>query len=143
MSINISIIDGNLTRDPESAYTQNNTAITKFAIANNKKYKDKSGELKEQVSFIDVECWGKLAEVAQKYLVKGSRVLITGEIVQDRWQDKETQANRSKVKITASKIDFIGSKKEGGEAPVSTGAPVDNRTPEQIQDFDNDPMDPF
>lgn len=106
MSFNFVIQDGNLTRDPEFSVIASGTNLCKFSIAVNKKYKVASGELKEDVNFFDIECWGKLAEICNKFLKKGSRVLISGELKQDRFQDKDGN-NKSKIKIVASQVQFL------------------------------------
>lgn len=113
---------GRLTRDPELSYTPgNNTALCRFSIAGNRKWKS-NGEQKEHVNYFDVSVWGKMAEVCNQYLSKGSQVHVSGELKQERFQDKQGQ-NKSKVIINADKVQFIGSnnnqdgKSSAGYAP--------------------------
>ena len=101
MALNVTIIEGNLTRDPEINYVgQNNTACCKFGIAHNKKYGDN-----ETVHFFNVTCWGKIAENVSKYMTKGSKVYIEGELNYDTWQDKDGN-NRNSVSINARTVHF-------------------------------------
>jgi len=95
---------GNITRDPELRFTPNGTAVVGFGLAVNRSIRDKkSGEWQEEVDFFNVTAWFKLAENCAESLTKGDRVLVTGRLSQDRWEDKEGQ-KRSVVKITASII---------------------------------------
>jgi single-strand DNA-binding protein len=104
VSYNICIIMGNVTREIELRYTPRGTACADFGLAVNKVWFTESGEKKESVSFFDVAAWDKGAEWAAKHLVKGSAVLVEGELKQDTWEDKQTGEKRSKVKITARKL---------------------------------------
>lgn len=115
-SYNRVIVMGNLTRDPELQYTTGGQAVCKFSIACNEKYTDKSGQKVEKVHFFDVTTWAKTAELVSKYLVKGRSALVEGKLAQDRWDDKDTQAKRSKVYIIGERVQFIGG------APGAAGA---------------------
>lgn len=98
---------GNLTRDPELKYTGNGDAVANLGMALNHKYKNKNGELKEDVTFVDVEAWGSTAENCNKYLQKGSRAFIVGRLKTDEWEDKETGAKRSKLRVRAVRVQFL------------------------------------
>lgn len=100
-SFNKVILMGNLTRDPETKYTQGGQAVCNFGLAINRK----SGE-KEDVDFFDIEVWDKQAENCSTYLHKGNGVLIEGRLKQDRWED-ESGNKRSKIKIVASVVQFL------------------------------------
>ena len=106
-SYNRVILMGNLTRDPELTYTQSGTAIAKFGLAVNRKFAGKDGEKKEEVDFFDIEAWEKQAENCNEYLKKGSGVLIEGRLKQERWEDKESRKQRSRIKIVASVVQFL------------------------------------
>jgi len=97
---NINII-GRLTKDIELSYTSGGMAIGKFSIAVRKN--------KDQTSFFEVEVIGKLAESLKQYLLKGKQVAVNGELIQDRWTDKEGN-NRSKIYILSNGIDLLGGK---------------------------------
>lgn len=107
--LNTVVIIGRLTRDSELKYTQGGTAVSKFAIACNKRRKD-GDQWKDEASFFDVVLWGKSAEGLNQYLTKGKQVAIEGELNQNRWtQDGQ---NRSKVEIVARAVQLLGGKSE-------------------------------
>lgn len=133
---NITIL-GNITRDPELRFTPNGTAVVGFGIAVNRSIRDKkSGEWQDEVDFFNVTAWFKLAENCAESLTKGDRVLVSGRLSQDRWEDKEGQ-KRSVVKITANiiapSLEFASCKLEknpkmdnsGVSAPAGKGEVVD------------------
>ena len=104
---------GNLTRDVELRYTQSGTAIGKFGIATNRKWKDRaSGEDREEVMFVDVNVFGRSAEIANQYLAKGRRVFVEGRLVLERWNDQNGQP-RSKHSIHADAVKFLDTKGSG------------------------------
>ena len=113
-------LEGNLTRDPELSYTSNNTALCKFSIASNETIKKES-----YVSYFDVVAWGTLAEIVAKYQKKGSRVIVSGRLKQERYQTKDGQ-NRSKVSIIAKEVNFLssaqGNKNEQGNSQQQQNA---------------------
>jgi single-strand DNA-binding protein len=116
---------GNLVRDPELAFTQDGTAICKFAIANNRVYKS-GDEKKEEVSYFNCIAWGRLGETIAEYMKKGSKVLVEGRLRQSRWEQDDGQ-KRSKVEITVTGCQFLTFKKDDGgsqaPAPPDTGSP--------------------
>jgi single-strand DNA-binding protein len=118
-SYNRVILMGNLTRDPEVKYSAGGSAIAKFSVAVNRKYKV-GDELKEEVGFFDIVVFGKQAENCGEYLKKGRPVLVEGRLQQDRWDDKETGAKRSKVLIAAQSVQFLGSAPGGGASGRSS-----------------------
>lgn len=109
-------IIGRLTRDSELKYTQSGAAISKFSIAVDR-YMGQGKE--KQTSFFEVTLWGKRAEALNQYLTKGHQVGITGELVQNRWE--QDGQKRSKVEINASDITLVGGK-QGGSAPAGPSA---------------------
>lgn len=118
--LNVAVLHGRLTRDVEMSFAGDGKAIGKFAIANNTGKDDKT------LSFIDCVAFGKTAEMAQKYLSKGSQVAITGRVSQSRWQSKEGQA-RSKIEVVVNTIHFIGTKSSGDNgSDFANGAPTGN-----------------
>lgn len=104
---------GRLTRDPELSYTPAGQAVVAFSLAVNDLWIGKDGNRNESVCYIEVSCFGKLAENVGTYCSKGSKVLIEGKLMQDTWEDKTTGAKRSKHKIFASSVMFLDSKKAG------------------------------
>lgn len=109
------ILVGNLTRDPETRFTPNGTAVANFGIATNRKYGDK-----EETFFGEVTAWGKLAETCGEYLHKGSKALIDGRLTTESWDDKETGHKKSKTRIVAENVRFMDSKPKSDrhEEPV-------------------------
>ena len=142
------ILAGNLTRDPELRYTPKGTAIAKFGLAVNRRWKAETGETKEEVTFVDVEAWNKQAEVVAQYLKKGQPFLVEGRLRLDQWEDKNTHQKQSKLKVVLESFSFIDSRPaEGGAAtaqssatrtaaaPASSGPePVEAEPPPQEQD---------
>jgi len=104
-NFNLAVIEGRLTGDPELRYTQNGTAVCKFSIANNYAYY-KDSELQEEVNYIDITTWAKLAEQCNEYLKKGRRVLVNGRIRQSKWQDDEGM-NHSKLSLIGNQVEFL------------------------------------
>jgi len=111
------ILAGNLTRDPELRYTPSGTAIAKFGLALNRKWKDsQSGEMREEVTFVDVDAFGKQAELIGQYLKKGQPLLVEGRLKMDSWEDKQTQQKKSRLGIVLEGMTFLGSgNREGGD----------------------------
>lgn len=110
-SLNKVLIMGNLTRDPELRYVPSGTAVTNFTVAVNRIYKDKTGEKKEEASFIRVVVWGKMAENCGEYLAKGRAVLVEGRLQSRSWEGQDGQ-KKSTLEVIASNVQFIGSKSD-------------------------------
>ena len=106
------VLVGNLTRDIELRYLQSGTAIGKSAIAVTRKFNGGNGEKREETCFIDIDFFGRTAEVANQYLKKGSKVLIEGRLRFDQWQDQNGQ-NRSKHGISVENMEILGSPQGG------------------------------
>jgi single-strand DNA-binding protein len=98
---NITLV-GNVTREPELRYTQGGQAVTKFGLAVNRRWQQ-NGEWKEQVSFIDIVCWGQLGENAATSLGKGSRVIVNGRIDQRSYETAQGE-KRSAVEVVADEV---------------------------------------
>lgn len=112
-SFNRCILMGHLTRNPELTYSNAGTAIAKFGLAVNKRFKQ-GEELKEKVTFIDVTCFGKQAEHCAEFLQKGSAALVEGELEQSMWESK-TGEKRSKHEVIAQHVTFMSKKGEEHE----------------------------
>jgi len=113
---------GNLTRDPEVRYTPKGTAIATIGLAVNRQWTTESGEKKEEVTFVDVDVWGKQAETIGQYMTKGKPIFIEGRLKLDQWDDKESGQKRSKLKVVCEGFQFIGAPK-GGNTEVSEQPP--------------------
>lgn len=109
-SYNKVILMGNLTRDPELRYTPKGTATAKIGLAVNRQWKSDSGEQKEEVTFIDIDAWGKQAEVIAQYCKKGSQLFVEGRLKLDTWDDKATGKKQYKLKVVLEGFSFIGGK---------------------------------
>lgn len=110
---------GNLTRDPELRVTPKGTSIASFGIAINRQTKDDAGNTRDETTFVDVEAWGKQAELVAKYLAKGAPAMIEGRLKLDEWQDKTSGQKRSKLKVVLENVQFLGSKRDGEPARVN------------------------
>lgn len=124
MNFNKAFILGNVTRDPELRSTAGGQSVCSFGVATNRIYKDQSGARQQQAEFHNVVCWGRLAEIANQYLKKGSLVFIEGRIQTRSWQDQNSGQKRYKTEIVTETMQLgprgTGGGGGGGE---SAGAP--------------------
>ena len=125
-SFNKVILAGNLTRDPELRYTPKGTAIAKIGLAVNRVWTNEAGEKKEEVTFVDVDVFGRTAENVGQYMRKGRPILVEGRLKLDQWDDKQTGQKKSKLGVVAENVQFLGSSKDGesggGGAPAAPRA---------------------
>jgi len=114
------ILAGNLTRDPELRYTPKGTAVARLGVAINRRWKSETGEMKEEVTFVDVDAFGRQAEVIGQYFKKGRPILIEGRLKYDSWEDKQTNQKKSKLGVVLEGFQFMDSQRvnEGGTAPA-------------------------
>ncbi len=144
-SFNKVILVGNLTRDPELRYTPKGTAIAKIGLAVNRVWTSESGEKKEEVTFVDVDVFGRTAENVAQYMRKGRPILIEGRLRLDQWDDKQTGQKRSKLGVVAETVQFLGSPGEGGgggtgeSAPRRAPSPAAPKAPEPPDSGDGPP----
>lgn len=108
-SVNKAIIIGNLGRDPETRYMPDGGAVTNITVATTEKWKDKSGEAKEQTEWHRIVFFGKLAEIASEYLKKGSAVYVEGRIETKKYTDKDG-AEKYATQIVGSTMQMLGAK---------------------------------
>lgn len=113
--LNTVTLVGRLTRDVEVRHSNSGTAVAKLSIANNYYSKVES----DPVNFFDMVAFGRTAEMCGNYLTKGKQIAVSGELRQNRWKDKETGQNRSKVEIIVQSIQMLGSKQDSDTAPAS------------------------
>jgi single-strand DNA-binding protein len=128
------ILVGNLTRDPELRYTPKGMAIAKVGLAINRNWTSESGEKKEEVTFVDVDIFGRTAENVAQYMKKGRPILVEGRLRLDQWDDKQTGQKRSRLGVVAETVQFLGSAGgsgggEGGEAAPRRSAPASSPAP--------------
>lgn len=133
-SVNRVTLLGTLGKDIELKHTSGGTAVAKFSIACNERFKDKNGEWQDKVEWINVTCWGRLAEIASEYLAKGKQVYIEGKIQTDSWE--KDGVTRYSTYVNASELVLLGG---GGErstrnesthaAPARSNEVVDDDIP--------------
>jgi len=122
-SFNKVILVGNLTRDPELRYTPKGTAIAKIGLAVNRVWTNEAGEKKEEVTFVDVDVFGRTAENVGQYMRKGRPILIEGRLRLDQWDDKQTGQKKSKLGVVAETVQFLGSP-GGADGAAPAGRPA-------------------
>jgi len=125
------ILAGNLTRDPELRYTPKGMAVAKLGLAINRTWKTESGETKEEATFVDVDAWGRQAEVIAQYMKKGRPLLVEGRLRLDTWEDKNTHQKQSKLKVVLESFSFIDSRPEGAGAGSPPPPPARPAAPPQ------------
>ena len=137
--MNIVILLGRLTRDPELRYMPNQTAVATFGLAVNRRYKQ-GEDWKEEVCFVDVTVFGRQAETTAEYLHKGSQALIEGRLTFRKWEGKDGQPH-SKHEVVANRVQFLGQGQgQQGRGPGS-GAPGPDADP--LADLGGEEMPPF
>jgi len=129
-SLNKVMLIGNVTRDPEVKFTPKGSAVADLGLAINRSYTNQGGEKVEEVTFVDVELWGRLAEIAGEYAKKGRPIFIEGRLRIDSWEDKQSGQKRSRLKVVAEGLQLLGSRQggggeggQGGERPRPPAAP--------------------
>lgn len=120
-NVNLAIVMGNLTRDPELRYTPNGQPVTSFGVATNRSWKDANGDKKDEVEFHEVVVWGKLAELCSQYLTKGRKVHVMGRLQTRSWEGQDG-AKRQKTEIVAQDIAFVDSRRDGGDYSTDDSA---------------------
>lgn len=115
-SFNKVILLGNLTRDPEMRNTPSGQAICKFGLAVNRSYTGQDGQKKEEVTFVDVDAFGKQAETIGKHVTKGRSLLVEGRLKLESWE--KNGEKRSRLGVVLESFQFVGGKEQGG-APKS------------------------
>ena len=124
-SFNKVILLGNLTRDPEVRYTPKGSAVCDLGLAVNRQYTLDNGEKREEVTFVDVVLWARLAEIAGEYLKKGRPVFIEGRLQLDSWDDKQSGQKRTKLRVVGETMQLLGSRPTaggGGDSDEGGGA---------------------
>ncbi len=154
-NLNRVLLIGNLTRDPEIRYTPKGTAVADIALAVNRVFTGEDGEKREEVTYVDVVVWSRLAEIAEQYLKKGRPVFIEGRLQLDSWDDKQTGQKRSRLRVVAENLQMLGSRGEGDSGGASGSPPAARRSasasppaprpnPPRDPDLDTEPDDiPF
>lgn len=108
-SFNKVILMGHLTREPEKRVAPSGTVITKFGLAMNRRWKDSEGNTLEETTFVDVDAFGRQAELIAE-MAKGDPIHLEGRLRLEQWEDKETQAKRSRLVVVCESFQFLKSK---------------------------------
>ena len=116
MYLNKVFVLGRVTRDPRISSTQGGSGVASFSIATNRKYKTKAGEQQEETEFHNIVFFGKIVDVIDKYVKKGSQVLVEGRITTRSWTDKKTGEERHTKEI-------VGERLQLGARPTETPGP--------------------
>jgi single-strand DNA-binding protein len=131
--LNKVLLIGNLTRDVEIRYSQGGLAIAKFGLAVNRRWKDRNtNEDREETLFVDINVFGRSAEIAHQYLSKGRQTLVEGRLVLEQWTDQNGQ-KRSRHSISAENIQFLGGAKNEGDSQNQSGSYEEERQTSNAQ----------
>lgn len=141
-NLNKILLIGNLTRDPEVRYTPKGTAVGELGLAVNRRAPDGNGGYNDETTFIDVTLWGNNAENAQKYLAKGRSVFIEGRLQLDSWEDKQSGQKRTKLKVVAEVLQFLGGGEKGEVSKAKSDTPPRNSRGGFDRDGRGNPVDP-
>jgi len=142
-SVNKVILIGNLGKDPEVKFTPSGTAVAKFSLATNERYKDKSGEWQDRTEWHNIVAWQRLAEIVGEYVKKGNKLYIEGRLQTSSWDDKETGQKKYKTEIIANELVLLGGRgegdSEGGNRGFSRGASANAGGFDQSQSHQEEP----
>lgn len=118
---------GNLTRDPDVRMLSNGRPVCNFGLALNRNYKDSEGNRKEEVTFVDVECYGPRAEAVGRFFTKGRSIFVEGRLKLDQWESKEGE-KRSAIRVVLDNFEFVDSKQESANAPIQNQSTPSNKS---------------
>lgn len=119
---------GNLTRDPELRHTSSGLAVSDLGLAVSEQYKSKDGQVVKRTCFTDIVVWGRQAETCGQYLGKGSAVMVEGSLQLDQWETDKGE-KRSKIKVRADRVQFIGRLRAGASQGSAAVGEVTTATP--------------
>ncbi len=122
-SLNKVLLIGNLTRDPDVRMMSNGRPVCNFGLALNRSYKDSEGNRKEEVTFVDVECYGPRAEAVGKFFTKGRAIFVEGRLKLDQWESKEGE-KRSVIRVVLDNFEFVDSKQDNTPSQQYTSQPT-------------------
>ena len=129
-SLNKCIIIGRIGRDPEFKKINSGQCVANFSLACSEKYKDKSGQSQEKTEWVNCIAWGKVAEIIQQYVKKGSLLYVEGKLQTTSWDDATSGQKRYKTEVNVSQMQMLGGKNEGSnDAPNEYSQPSQNYNP--------------
>jgi len=140
--LNSVMVAGNLTKDPTFRETSNNTPVVNFHVAVNRRYKDSSNQWQEDVCYVGVVAWNKLADSCRERLTKGSAVLIDGEL-QSRTFKTDDNKNRTIVEIKAKRIQFLNKVEKSGEGETTSQSFGLTNDSDDSPTYENNSFDKF
>ena len=148
-SLNKVMLIGNLTRDPEVRMMTSGRPVCNFGLAMNRSYKDSEGNRKEEVTFVDIECFGPRAEAVARFFTKGRPIFVEGRLRLDQWESKEGE-KRSALRVVLDNFEFVDSGKQESSSPESysrsqnfSSTSPTSPTPPPSNDVDLDEDVPF
>jgi len=124
-SLNKVLLMGNMTRDPDLRYTTGGTAVCSLGLAVNRRFRTAGGEDREETCFVDIDVFGRQAESCKNYLRKGAPAFVEGRLRLDQWDDRQTGQKRSRLRVTAERVEFVGAPRRD----AASGPPMDRREP--------------
>jgi len=130
MSVNKVILVGRLGKDPETRYTGSGQQVCNFSMATDETYKDRAGERQKRTEWHKIVMWGKLAEIAQQYLKRGSLIYVEGRIQTRQWDDQATGTKRYMTEIVANTMKMLGGRSEGGPGGGGGAEAAERHAPE-------------
>ncbi|OPZ29953.1 MAG: Single-stranded DNA-binding protein [Lentisphaerae bacterium ADurb.BinA184] len=128
MDMNKVMLAGNLARAPETRQLQSGQEVGKFALAVHERYSTAQGEERDDVCFVDIEVWGKLAANCRQYLDKGAPAFVEGRLRAEEWEDRQTGQKRRRLVVRADRVQFLG-RNGAGQRPAATTPAEDRRPP--------------
>jgi len=132
LEMNKVLLIGNLTQDPDIRSLTSGTPVAEFGLAVNRRYKDRNGERQEETLFVQVECWGRLADFCRDWLKKGRRVFVEGRLKLDSWEGKDG-AKRTRIKVRADRVQFADFRPAEGGAETA---------PQKKEPYSGESMEP-
>lgn len=137
-SLNKVFLMGNLTRDPELRYLPSGQPVTSFSIAMNRTFNSQTGEKKEEVSYVRVVVWARMAEVCNEYLKKGSPVFVEGRLQSRSWEGQDG-SKRSTIEVVAQNVQFLPRGGQQGRAGEGASPVMESGDDAIFEDTDTFP----
>ena len=128
-SVNLVMLLGHLTRDPELRYTPSGAPVCQMGLALNRRWTSQAGEAQQETTFVEITTWGKQAETVAQYLTKGRAVAVEGRLQQDSWET-EAGEKRSRLKVVAHRVTFLSW--AGAQAATEAAAPAGESEPDWV-----------
>ncbi len=124
-SLNRVQLIGNAGKDPEGRYTNSGSKVVSFSLGVNNTFKTKNGETRKETEWFNLEVWGKLGDIVQEYVHKGSQIYVEGRLKTDKFEDKTGEV-KYYTKVVVSTIQFLGSNSNGNPRQVEVEVPAED-----------------